>query len=90
MEAFLADERSAAAKVAGVQPPRDAASANALLATGLRDSAAELQSVLPAVRKAASTKDAILAVEHGVKPKGGQEIDRALGQLKKLGYSKGS
>ena len=72
-----------------LKPPKDAEAANAELARGEHDSAAAVRSVLPKLAKFTSAKAAI-GFLRGLNPKGGHELDHALSQLKKLGYTKGS
>jgi hypothetical protein len=76
-------------EVSSLKPPKDAETANAELARGEHDTAAAVRSVLPKLAKFTSAKAAI-AYLNKVPPKGGREIDQALAQLKKLGYTKGS
>jgi hypothetical protein len=72
-----------------LKPPKDAEQANAELARGEHDIATAIRSVLPGLSKLASPKAAIALLdkqEGGAK--GGREIDHALAQLSKLGYTK--
>ena len=75
--------------VADLKPPADADAANAELARGLRDTASELRVIVGRFSGAKTPKDAIAIVERS-KPRGGAEIDHALTQLRKKGYTKGS
>jgi hypothetical protein len=77
----LGDEASS------LKPPKDAETANAELARGEHDTAAAARSVIPKLAKFTSAKAAIAYLKH-IQPKGGREIDHALAQLKKLGYTK--
>jgi hypothetical protein len=86
---FANDQQAFGDQVAAITPPKDATAANALLARGAHDTASELRPLLAKLAKVKSVK-AALALIGGSPPKGGAEVDRALGKLKKLGYTKGS
>ena len=84
----IADDRLGD-EASSLKPPKDAETANAELARGEHDTAAAARSVIPKLAKFTSAKAAI-AYLNSFQPKGGREIDHALAQLKKLGYTKGS
>ena len=75
-------------EVAALKPPKDADAANTELANGLHDTGSEVQTVLPTIKKMPSAKAAIAYLGKTPTTKGGQELDHALAQLKKLGYIK--
>jgi hypothetical protein len=83
---FQAAEKRIGDEVAALKPPQDADAANAELAHGQRDTASELQAVLPKIKKMPSAKAAIAYLSKTQTTKGGREVDAALAQLKKLGY----
>ena len=78
-------------EVAALNPPKNAEAANALLARGERDTASATRAVLPQLAKLKSVKAALsLLNKNQGNAKGGRELDQALTELKKLGYTKGS
>ena len=85
---FGAAQKRIGDEVAALKPPKDAEAANTELANGLHDTGSEVQAVLPKIKKMPSTKAAIAYLNKTPTTKGGQEIDQALAQLKKLGYIK--
>lgn len=88
---FVADQRSVAQELAGLQPPKDASTANRQLAKAFADNAAATQQALAGIRHAATTKAALARLEGSAAARrSGQEIDGALGRLKNLGYTPGS
>jgi len=86
---FANDQQSFGDQVAAITPPNDAKAANALLARGAHDTATELRPLLAKLANVKSVNAAMALISKGA-PKGGAEVDRALGKLKKLGYTKGS
>lgn len=74
--------------VAGLEPPTNAEAANTELAKGQHDTAAELQAVIPRIKKMPNAKAAIAYLQKTPSTTGGHEVDAALAQLKKLGYIK--
>jgi hypothetical protein len=91
LKAFAADDDRLGDEVSRLKPPKDAEAANAELARGEHDTAAAVRSVLPRVAKFTSPKAAIAFLSKSVgNAKGAHELDHALSQLKKLGYTKGS
>jgi hypothetical protein len=91
LAAFAAGEQRIGAQVAALKPPKDAQSANAALAKGFTDSAAEMKRIVTAIQSAKSPRQAlqIIGKQFGSSTKGGNELDSALAQLKRLGYTKG-
>ena len=85
---FGAAEKRTGNEVAALKPPKDAGAANTELANGLHDTGSEVQALLPKIRKMPNAKAALAYLGKTPTTKGGQEIDQALAQLKKLGYIK--
>jgi hypothetical protein len=85
---FEAAEKRIGGEVAALEPPMNAEAANAELARGQRDTAAELQVIIPKIEKMPSAQAAIAYLSKTPTTKGGREVDAALAQLKKLGYIK--
>jgi hypothetical protein len=78
-------------EVAALKPPKNAEAANALLARGEHDTASATRAVLPHLAKLKSVKAALSLLNKSQgNAKGGRELDQALAELKKLGYTKGS
>jgi hypothetical protein len=75
-----------------LKPPKDAESANKLLARGAHDIASESRAVLPALASVKTPRRALALLQQrlGSAPKGARELDQAVAELKKLGYSAGS
>jgi|SRR5436305_981992 len=88
LTAFEAAEKRIGDQVAALKPPKDAQAANTELANGEHDTSSELQTLLPKIKQMPSAKAAIAYLSKTPPAKGGQEIDHALAQLKKLGYIK--
>ena len=78
-------------EVAALKPPKNAEAANALLARGEHDTAGATRAVLPHLAKLKSVKAALRLLNKSQgNAKGSRELDQALAELKKLGYTKGS
>jgi hypothetical protein len=78
-------------EVSGLKPPMDAEAANAALARAEHDTAAATRSASSRLAKFTSPKAAIGFLSNN--PAGmraGRELDQALSQLQKLGYTKAS
>lgn len=90
LKAFATADDRLGDEVSRLKPPKDAETANAELARGEHDTAAAVRSVIPKLAKFTSAKAAIAFLMKATPPKGGRELDHALAQLKKLGYTKGS
>lgn len=88
LKAFATAEDRLGDEVSRLKPPKDAEAANAELARGEHDTAAAIRSVIPKLAKFTSVKTALASLDEV--PKGAREIDHALAQLRKLGYTKGS
>jgi hypothetical protein len=77
-------------EVAALKAPQDAAAANAELAKGEHDDAAETRAVVPKLSKFKTVQQAFGYLQQLGHTKGGAEQDKALATLKKLGYTTGS
>jgi hypothetical protein len=91
MNMFATAQEQAAARLSNVTPPANAKAANDQLEKAFKDTAAEIHQVLPEIASAGSPKAALAILQ---KAKGlqqaGNELDAALGELRKLGYTQGS
>src|SRR5215471_19786318 len=87
---FAADEDKIGDEVSKLNPPKDAAAANAELARGQHDDADEIRAILPKLGKFNSVQQAFAYLQSVGTSKGGQEGDQALTKLKQLGYTSGS
>jgi phage replication-related protein YjqB (UPF0714/DUF867 family) len=76
-------------EVGKLRAPPNAKTANALLAKGFADLAKEVKAIEPKVA-AAKNPQAAVAILKSLQPTGGKEIDTAVSELKKLGYTSGS
>jgi hypothetical protein len=91
MRSFAAAERRLGNEVAALEPPANAAAANALLAKGFRDTAGEIGHVLQLLAPAKTPQQALQVLGRaGSSLSGGKELDAALAKLRKLGYAHGS
>jgi hypothetical protein len=88
LSVFGAAEKRIGDEVAALKPPKDAEVANAELASGQHDTASEVQAFLPKVKQMPSATAAIAYLSKTPTTKGGREVDKALAELKKLGYIK--
>jgi len=77
-------------EVSKLKAPQNAAAANAELARGEHDDAAEIRAVLPKLARFKSVQQAFGYLQQLGSTKGGQEEDHAIGQLKRLGYTSDS
>ena len=87
---FAADEEKVGDEVSKLKPPEDAAAANAALARGQHDDAAEIRAILPKLAKYTSVQQAFGFLQKLGNTKGGRETDQAIAKLKRLGYTTGS
>jgi hypothetical protein len=87
---FAAAEDKLGNEVAAIKAPKDADAANAELAKGEHDDAAEIRHVIPKLSKFKSVQQAFAYLQQLGHTKGGAEEDKALATLKKLGYTTGS
>jgi hypothetical protein len=83
-EARIGDE------VSKLKSPKNAEAANAELARGEHDDAAEIQALLPKLAKFKTVQQAFAYLQKLGHTRGGQEQDEAISKLKKMGYTKGS
>jgi hypothetical protein len=88
LTAFGTTEKRIGDEVAALNPPTNAEAANTELAKGQQDTASEIQTLLPKIRKMPSAQAAIAYLSKKSTTKGGHEIDQALAKLKQLGYIK--
>lgn len=77
-------------EVAALKAPADAQAANAELAKGEHDDAAETRAIIPKLSKYKSVQQAFGYLQQIGHTKGGAEQDKAIATLKKLGYTTGS
>lgn len=87
---FAGSEDRIGNEVSKLKTPQNAEAANAELARGERDDAAEIRAVLPKLAKFKSVQQAFGYLQQLGSTKGGREQDQAISQLKKLGYTGGS
>ncbi len=75
-----------------LKPPKNAEAANTLLARGAHDVASETRAVLPNLASLKTPRQALALLQRrlGSAPKGARELDQAVAELKKEGYSAGS
>ena len=91
LKAFADDQAGAATQVADVTPPANAKAANDALEKAFKDIGASIQAVVAQVANASSGQAAIKQIQAAKGPQqAGQELDAALAELKKLGYTQGS
>jgi len=91
LNTFATAQQQAAAQLSNVAPPANAKAANDQLEKAFKDTAAAIQQLLPQIASAGSPKAALVVIQKAKGPQqAGQEIDAALGQLQKLGYTEGS
>jgi hypothetical protein len=75
-------------EVGALNPPQNAAAANAQLAQGLQDIAAGTRAASSKIANLKSVGAAIAYLEHSKGPaKGSREVSKALATLQKLGYT---
>lgn len=84
---FAAAEDGLGDRLVELKPPKDAVTANALLAKGEHDDAAELRKLIPKLAKFSSLRQALHFLNHIGHTRGGQEQDEAIARLRKLGYT---
>jgi hypothetical protein len=88
IDAFAAATQHIADRVAALNPPQNAAAANAQLAQGLKDIAAGTRAASSKIANLKSVGAAIAYLEHSKGPvKGSREVSKALATLQKLGYT---
>jgi len=78
-------------EVAKLKPPEEAEAANALLARGAHDLAAETREVVKKLASVTKPSEALGLIQKAFQDtRGAKELDQAVGELKKLGFSAGS
>lgn len=87
---FAAAEDRIGTEVSKLKTPSDARAANAELAKGQHDDAAEIRALLPKLSRFKSVQQAFSYLQRLASSKGGREGDEALAKLKQLGYTNGS
>jgi hypothetical protein len=87
---FAAAEDRIGTEVSKLQVPKDARAANAELAKGQHDDAAEIRAIVPKLSKFKNVQQAFGYLQRLAGSKGGREGDEALAKLKQLGYTNGS
>jgi hypothetical protein len=90
LRGFAGAEDRIGDEVSKLKAPTNAAAANAELARGEHDDAAEIRAVLPKLARFKSVQQAFGYLQQLGSTKGGHEQDQAIGELKKLGYTSGS
>jgi hypothetical protein len=91
LRSYANDQQQAAAQVAGITPPANAKSANEQLEKAFKDQGEAIQQVLPQIQSAGSLRAAMVVIQSAKGPQqAGQELDAALAQLRKLGYTAAS
>lgn len=85
---FADEQQRIGDQVTKLKPPKDAEQANADLGKGLRDLAGDVRSFLPKLAGVTSPSQALPLLQSGLQnAKGAQELDRAVSELKREGYS---
>jgi hypothetical protein len=87
---YGAAEARIGTEVSKLKAPQNAEAANAELARGERDDAAEIQALVPKLAKFKTVQQAFAYLQQLGHTKGGQEQDDAISKLKKLRYTTGS
>jgi multidrug efflux pump subunit AcrA (membrane-fusion protein) len=91
LTSFAAAEQGLGNEVAALKSPENAEAANAELARGEHDTAREVRSALRQLATMKSVKAAVSFLNTSLGgTNGGREVDQALAELKKAGYTKGS
>ena len=90
LRGFAGAEDRIGDEVSKLKAPTNAEAANAELARGEHDDAAEIRAVLPKLARFKSVQQAFGYLQQLGSTKGGHEEDEAIGELKKLGYTSGS
>lgn len=77
-------------ELASVKPPKRAEAANALMARGAHDFAAEIRGAEKKLRSVSDHRKALVLLQKALhNPKGVQELSRAFRELHRLGYFSG-
>ena len=83
---FAASQDRLGDEVSALKPPKDAEAANALVAKGAHQDAAEVRTLIPKLSKFSTVRQALHFLNGVGHTKGGQELDKATRKLRKLGY----
>jgi hypothetical protein len=87
VKAYVAADRRIGAEIAALNPPADAEAANSEFAKGFQDEAAELEALLPKIKKMPSAKAVNAYLSKGSRTaKSDYEIRHAHAKLLRLGY----
>jgi hypothetical protein len=84
---YAAAEERIGEEVSKLKPPTNAAAANAELARGERDDAAEIRALIPKLSTFKSVQETFSYLQTIPHTKGGTEQNEALATLRKLGYT---
>ena len=88
---FAAAERRIANEVGKLKPPKDAEHANKALARGERMTADEVEAAANRISKMKSVSAALASIQSNKRlAQTGRELDSALAELRRLGYTTGS
>jgi hypothetical protein len=87
--AYANDQLRIGTEVGLILPPKQANRANRMLAQGLKAEAMQLKALLPRLSKFKNPRAALIMIQHN-RPKGAQELDKAVSELKQMGLSPGS
>jgi hypothetical protein len=91
LEAFATATHHIGDKVANLKPPANAEAANIQLAEGLHETARATRAASKQITKLHTPQEAISYLEHSpANAKGAGQVNEALKELKKLGYTSGS
>ena len=91
LSAFASAEDRLGDAVSRLKPPKNAQAANTELARGGHDTASATRSAAAKLAKMKNVKEALSFLNSSLgNAKGAHELDHALSELKKLGYTKGS
>jgi len=90
LRGYATREQRIGDELSKLNPPANAEAANAQLAHGERDEAAEIRALLPRLAKYKTVQDAFGYLQTIGHTNGGKEQVAAFAQLKKLGYTSGS
>lgn len=88
LAAFAADQEARAKEFSSVTPPQNAQAAHANLEKAFEDTAAAVNEAIPQVENASSPGAALAMLQKGSAPRqAGKELESALAELRKLGYT---
>ena len=91
LSAFAEDQEARAEELSSATPPDNAKPAQAKLERAFTETASAINHLIPEVENAGSAKEALSILQKAEGPQqAGRELDAALAELKKLGYTSGS